>query len=68
VRVKAVSGVTLNVAEQVLVAWHVVPSVRVQITVVVPPQAEGAPLPAVSAESIALQPPPELTPANQAAN
>jgi hypothetical protein len=68
VNVKGVSGVTVKVAEQVLVAWQVVPSVKVQITIVVPPQADGAPFPAVSAESVALHPPPELTPANQAAN
>ena len=32
------AGVTVKVAKQVLVAWQVVPSVKVQITVVLPPQ------------------------------
>ena len=68
VSAKVVSGVTVKVAEQVLVAWQVVPSAKVQITVVLPPQAEGAPLPAVSAESVALHPPLEVTPASHAAN
>jgi hypothetical protein len=52
-----VAGVIVKVAEQVLVAWQVVPSVSVQITVVLPPQARGTPLPAVSALSVAPHPP-----------
>jgi hypothetical protein len=63
-----VSGVTVKLAEQVLLAWQVVPSVSVQVTVMVPPQADGACFPAVSAVSLALHPPPEVTLANQVAN
>jgi hypothetical protein len=63
-----VSGVTVKLAEQVLLGWQVVPSVSVHITIVVPPQAEGAPLPAVSALNLALHPPPDVTPASHAAN
>jgi hypothetical protein len=57
--VMAISGVTVNVAEQVLAGWQVVPSVSVHIIVVLPPQAEGARWSVlVSTVRAALHPPP----------
>jgi len=68
VRAVVVSLVTVKLAEQVCVAWQFVPSVRVQITVVLPPHADGAPLPAVSALIVALHPPLYVTPLSHVAN
>jgi hypothetical protein len=46
----------------------VVPSVSVQVTVILPPHDDGMALPGVSAVSIVPQPPPDVTPAIQFAN